>query len=88
MSSSSLTLITMATASPPVAAKEADENFLLKLQRAQQNNENTAKYFAAGMMGLVVVFMIGNWTRVAFKRYESKKKGRIGLLKVLVGVSR
>lgn len=53
----------------------------------QKNNENSAKFFAAGMVGMICLFMIFHWTRVIFKKYESKH-GKFTSFRVPVAVTR
>lgn len=45
----------------------------------QRNNENTAKFFAAGMCGMIFLFILFHWTRFLFKRY-GRQKTRISRL--------
>lgn len=71
-----------------IAAKEAKAKTALAKLLRQKNNENSAKFFAAGMVGLIVLFMIFHWTRIFFKRYESRTSGSIGPLEVPVRISR
>ena len=59
---------------------------LVKVLR-QKNNENTAKFFAAGMAGILLISCISHWTRVAFKHHEVKV-GQVGVLKTPVAISR
>jgi len=77
----------MPNATTTAAAAAKDKTALAKVIR-QRNNENTAKFFAAGMAGLIVLFMIFHWTRLVFKRYELKKKESLGVFKVPVALSR
>ena len=53
----------------------------------QKNNENTVKFFAAGMVGMMALFIIFHWTRVVFKKYESKR-GKSTALRVPVAITR
>jgi len=76
----------MANATEVAAAAKA-KTALVKVLR-QRNNENTAKFFAAGMAGMMVLFMIFHWTRVVFKRYESRKSESISLSRIPVSLSR
>jgi hypothetical protein len=54
---------------------------------AKRINENTAKFFASGMVGMMVLFMIFHWTRFIFKKYESKK-GKPAALRTPVAITR
>jgi len=70
------------------AAATAKAKAALAKAIRQRNNENTAKFFAVGMAGLIVLFMIFHWTRLVFRRYESKEKGSLGVFQVPVAISR
>ena len=69
------------------AAKAAKAQAALAKALRQKNNENTAKFFAAGMTGMMVLFMIFHLTRAIFKRTKSER-GRSTLSMVLVAVTR
>jgi hypothetical protein len=69
------------------AAKAAKAKVALAKLIRQRNNENTAKSFAAGMVGMMILFMIFHWTRFVYKRYGSKSRS-IALLRMPVGISR
>lgn len=40
----------------------------------QINNENTAKFFAAGMCGMIFLFILFHWSRLIFKRYGTQRR--------------
>jgi hypothetical protein len=69
------------------AAKAAKAKVALAKVLRQKNNENTAKFFAAGMVGMMVLFMIFHWTRFVFKKYEPKK-GKPVALRIPVAITR
>src|ERR1700709_2960511 len=75
----SLTMAANAMASAAAFVKE--KTTLPKIIR-QQNNENAAKLFAAGTVGMIVLFMIFHWIRFAFKRYVSKKNQSVRFSRV------
>jgi hypothetical protein len=81
-----LLLVGMANATEDAAKAAKVKAALAKLIR-QRDNENTAKFFAAGMVGIMILFMMFHWTRFVIKRHESKNKS-IGLLRVPVRISR
>jgi hypothetical protein len=72
------------------AVAEADAKAQAALAKAlrQANNENTAKFFAAGMAGMIFLFMSFHWSRLAFARYKQRRARRIGFLELLVRISR
>jgi len=74
------------TATAAAEAKASAVN-LMKLLR-QQNNEKTAKFFAAAMAGIMVLFIIFHWTRVVFKGYERRSGGNVTFLKFPIRVTR
>jgi cyanate permease len=74
-----------AAATAAVNAKAAAA--LVKVLR-QKNNENTAKFFAAGIAGIILISWILHWTRVAFKHHEVKVGQEVGVLKSPVAISR
>jgi hypothetical protein len=74
-----------AAATAAVNAKAAAA--LVKVLR-QKNNENTAKFFAAGMAGIILISWILHWTGVAFKHHEVKVGQEVGILKSPVAISR
>ncbi len=76
----------MANATATAAAASKAAKALAKVLR-QKNNENTAKFLAAGVAGMMVLFIIFHWTRSAFKSYESKK-GRVTALRVPIAITR
>lgn len=61
-----------AAASAAAAAKVKAAKAAAKALR-QVNNQNTAKYFAVGMAGIMALFILFHWTRFFFKRYGSKQ---------------
>ena len=69
------------------ATKAAKAKATLAKVLRQKDNENTAKFFAAGMAGMMVLFMIFHWTRSVYKKYESKK-GSPTALRVPVAITR
>jgi hypothetical protein len=61
-----------ATASAAAAAELKAAKVAAKALR-QVKNEDTAKYFAVGMTGIMALFIIFHWTRLFYKRYGSKQ---------------
>jgi hypothetical protein len=53
----------------------------------QRNNVNAAKFFAAGMAGIMTIFIILNWTRFLFKHYCQGRESS-GVLDVPIKISR
>jgi len=54
----------------------------------QRNNENAARFFAAGMAGMMVMFIFFHWARFLFKRYQLRRGSSTSFLRVSVGISR
>jgi hypothetical protein len=67
---------TAATATATAKAKTA----AAKAMR-QKNNENTAKFLALGMAGIIVVFVIFHWTRMFYKHYGTRQSRSSSVLK-------
>jgi hypothetical protein len=74
-----------ATAGAGAAAKAKQYAAMAK---AQKLNENTAKYFAAGVLGMVLIFTISHWSRFIYSRYASKGVRKSGLMRLQVSVAR
>ncbi|TVY20703.1 Ferric/cupric reductase transmembrane component 2 [Lachnellula arida] len=73
-----------ATAAAAAKAAKAKAKKLLR----QRNNENSAKFFAAAMVGIMVLFILFHWTRIAYKTYERRSSGKATFLKFPVRVTR
>ncbi|TVY94022.1 Ferric/cupric reductase transmembrane component [Lachnellula willkommii] len=73
-----------ATAAAAAKAAKAKAKKLLR----QRNNENSAKFFAAAMAGIMVLFILFHWTRIAYKTYERRSSGKAAFLKFPVRVTR
>lgn len=58
------------------------------MAKAQSLNEDTAKYFAAGVLGMVLIFTIAHWSRFMYSRYASKGVKNSGLMRLQVSVAR
>lgn len=69
------------------AAKVTKAKLALAKALRQKNNENTAGFFAAGMVGMILLFMIFHWTRYLFKRYETEK-GNATALRIPAAIAR
>lgn len=41
----------------------------------QKNNENTAKFFAAGICGMIFLFILFHWARFLFTHYGRRRAG-------------
>jgi hypothetical protein len=55
----------------------------------QVKNEDTAKYFAVGMVGIMALFTIFRWTRFFYnKRYGPKGRSNSKILGCLVALTR
>lgn len=76
-----------AAAAAVTASKAKTATLAAKILR-QKYNVQSAKYFAAGISGLILLFMIFHWTRVIYKRFEVKISSRPGFLKIPVDISR
>ena len=76
----------MANATQAAANTAKAKAALAKVLR-QKNNENAAKFFAAGMVGMIFLFMIFHGTRYFVKKYESKN-GTIPALRGPVAITR
>lgn len=76
----------MADSTTSAAAAKKSKAALAKILR-QRNNENTPKFFAAGIVGMIVIFMIFHWSRFFIKRSESKGVSS-GPLRVAASISR
>jgi hypothetical protein len=50
------------------AAKAVQDEEILAQIVSSKGNENPAKFFAAGMLGIIALFMIFHWTRHIFKK--------------------
>lgn len=63
------------------AAGDAASKAKITLAKAlrQRNNENTAKFFAAGMAGMVLICILFHWSRFAFAHYGLRAR-RSGFL--------
>ncbi|TVY49572.1 Ferric/cupric reductase transmembrane component, partial [Lachnellula occidentalis] len=75
-----------ATAAAEAKAAKAKAAKLVKILR-QRNNENSAKFFAAAMAGIMVLFILFHWTRIAFKTYE-RRSGKATFLQFPVRITR
>lgn len=54
----------------------------------QTNNENSAKYFAVGMSGMIFLFILLHWARIIFRRYGRRGTGISGLFNIARGIAR
>jgi len=70
------------------AAADAKAKTALAKALRQVNNENSAKFFAAGMAGMIFLFTVFHWSRFALRHYELRRARRVSLLKIPVRVSR
>jgi hypothetical protein len=76
-----------ATASAAAAAKLKAAKVAAKALR-QVKNEETAKYFAVGMTGIMALFIILRWTRFFYKRYGSKQDSSSKVLGLPIAFTR
>ncbi|TVY92228.1 Ferric/cupric reductase transmembrane component, partial [Lachnellula willkommii] len=68
----------------PAAAKQA-----MAVRAVQQrNNEKTAKYYAAAMAGLIIVFTLFHWSRFLYSRYATKGLRKSKFIKAQVSLAR
>jgi N-acetylglutamate synthase/N-acetylornithine aminotransferase len=58
------------------------------MAKSQALNESTAKYFATGVLGMVLIFTIAHWSRFMYSRFASKGVRNSGLMKLQVSVAR
>lgn len=78
-----------ATTIATAAAAKADKVAKAKAKvLRQRNNENSTKFFAAAMVGIMVIFILFHWTRIAFKTYERRRSGKATFLKFPVRITR
>jgi len=73
----------MANTTQTAAQKKA---FAKKIR--QLNNENAAKFFAAGMLAMISLFIISHWTRYLYKRIQPKQTSGSSLRTGLVSMTR
>ena len=73
----------MVQASPTAAQKKA-----LAKKIRQLNNEKAAKFFAAGMVAMISLFIIFHWTRYLYKRTLSKRTSGNSLTTCIVSITR
>jgi hypothetical protein len=77
-----------AAASASAAAKLKAAKVAAKALR-QVKNEDTAKYFAVGMVGIMALFTIFRWTRFFYnKRYGPKGSSGSKVLEHLIAFTR
>jgi hypothetical protein len=76
-----------ATASAAAAAKLKAAKAAAKALR-QVKNEDTAKYFAVGMAGIMGLFIIFRWTKFFYKRYGSKQESSSKVLRLPIALTR
>ncbi|KAF4625786.1 hypothetical protein G7Y89_g12377 [Cudoniella acicularis] len=72
----------MANSTAATSAARAKQAIAKALQ--QRNNENSVKFFATGMVGLMLIFIISHFCRVLYMRFRSKSSGN-RTLKALIG---
>ena len=72
------------------ALAKADVKAQAALAKAlrQANNENATKFFAAGMAGVIFLFITFHWGRLPLALYYQRRARRIGSLELLVRISR
>jgi len=76
-----------ATASAAAAAELKAAKVAAKALR-QVKNEDTAKYFAVGMTGIMGLFIIFRWTKFFYKRYGSKQESSSKVLRLPIALTR
>lgn len=70
------------TASAAAAARAA------KMARQRLFSERAAKYYAAGIVGMIAIFALFHWTRYLYSRYASKKLKKSGIMKGQISIVR
>jgi hypothetical protein len=68
-----------------IAAQKAQ---LAARYKANMWNQNSVKFFAAAMMGVIILFTAFHWSRFLYSRYASREVRKSGPMKVLVSVAR
>jgi len=68
----------MASSSAPItpsknATATARKLLLAKLAQQKKMNEETAKYYAAGVMGMIAIFAVFHWARYLYSCHASKQ---------------
>jgi hypothetical protein len=77
----------MASISSNAAAVAKEKATAAKVLR-QKNNENTAKFLALGMAGIVILFIIFHWIRIFYNRYGTRQRSSSIALKLPVAFAR
>ncbi|TVY78529.1 Ferric/cupric reductase transmembrane component [Lachnellula suecica] len=87
-----------APASPPspphgmnataIAAAAAAKKVMQGRALQQKNNENVAKYFAAAMAGVIIMFTIFHWSRFLYSRYATKGLKESKIMRAQVSAAR
>ncbi|TVY39265.1 Ferric/cupric reductase transmembrane component, partial [Lachnellula subtilissima] len=72
------------TAIAAAAAKKSSAVRAVQLQ----NNEKTAKYYAAAMAGLIIVFTLFHWSRFLYSRYATRGLRKSKFMKAQVSLAR
>jgi hypothetical protein len=84
--SSKLFIMANVTTTPAATAKLKAAKVAAKALR-QVKNEDTAKYFAVGMTGIMALFIIFHWTRFFYKRYGSKQESSSKVLELPIALT-
>ena len=77
----------MANISTSAAAAGKAKTAAAKVLR-QKNNEDTAKFLALGMVGIMILFMILHLTRVFYNRYAIRQSRSSNLLRFPIAFTR
>jgi hypothetical protein len=77
----------MPNSTTTAAASAATAPAALAKVLRQRNNVNAAKFFAAGMAGIMTIFIVLNWTKFLFKHY-CQGRGSSGILDAPIKISR
>jgi len=77
----------MANASSNAAAAVKAKTAAAKVLR-QKNNENTAKFLALGVAGIMILFVIFHWTHIFYNRYGTRQTRSSSVLRFPTAVTR
>jgi len=74
--------------STAIAAAAATKKSMAVRALQLRNNEKTAKYYAAAMAGLIMVFTLFHWSRFLYSRYATKGPRKSKFMKAQVSLAR
>lgn len=71
-----------------IAAAAMAKKLMAARALQQHYNENTAKYYAAAMAGVIVLFTIFHWSRFLYCRFATRGLKDSSVMKAQVSVAR